>query len=154
MSRNGTLRFTEEAFAERQARRERFQAGKVNTLERDVLAAVLELLRVHPRVAWAMRANTGCGYLLRADTFHRLVATGAVKAGEARFMRFGVKGAADITGQLRGGARLEVECKSDSGKASDDQSAFLDAVNGAGGKAFVAHSVADVMRELTEGGSR
>jgi len=140
------LRFSEDEFAEREARRERFKAGKIAVPERDVLAAVLEFLRLHPSVAWATRSNVGCGYLLRADQYHRLVAAGSLKAGEARFMRFGFKGAADITGQLRDGKRLEVECKADRGVVSDDQAAFLQAVNGAGGVGIVARSVDDVVR--------
>lgn len=150
MTRSAMLRFAsqEEFDRERAARRDRFQRGQVAVPERDILAAVMELVRKHPLVAWASRSNIGCGYLLRADQYHRLVAAGHLKPNEARFMRFGFKGAADITGMLRGGKRLEIEVKADRGVVSDDQTAFLQVVNGGGGLGMVVRSVDEVMRGL------
>lgn len=153
MSRNGTLRFeSEEQLRQFKAqRREAFNSGsrgRIVVPERDVVEAVMQLLKHHPSVAWAKRMSTASGFLLYADKFKQLVAAGHLKSTDARFIRFGFPGMADITGQLRAGRRLEIECKSDSGKPTDDQIAFLDAVNGAGGVAFVARSVDDVVRGL------
>lgn len=133
---------------ERQARRERYQTGRTHVPEADVLAAVLELLRLHPHVAWARRSNTGSGYLLRSDVYRDLVAAGHLQSNTARWMQFGVKGGADVSGMLRGGRLLQVECKSDRGKLSADQEVFGQAVNGGGGLWLVARSVDDVMRAL------
>lgn len=144
------LRFTDEAYEalQRKQRRERFQAGAIHAPERDILSAVLDLLHKHPAVAFAYRANTRCGYVLGHGVYDRLIATGAIKKGEAQFLRFNFKGAADITGMLRGGKRFECEVKADRGVVSDEQTAFIEAVNGGGGLAFVARSVNDVMRGL------
>jgi hypothetical protein len=139
----------EQDASERKARRERFAGGKVHTLERDVLASCLDLLAKHPAVAYAHRVNTGCGYVLDATTYHALVKAGHLRQGQARFMRFSFKGAADISGLLRGsGKRLEVECKSDSGKATEEQEAFIDATNVGGGKALIVRSVDELVQGL------
>jgi hypothetical protein len=152
MSKGAMLRFTDEQFEQysetSQARRERFQAGKVSVPEREILAASIELLQKHPSVAWAKRANAGCGFLLYADTYKRLVAAGHLKPNDARFMRFGIPGQGDITGMLRGGKRLEIECKSDRGKLRDDQVEFGQAVNGGGGLYIVVRSVDELVRGL------
>lgn len=151
MSRNGTLRFSEAEFAERKARRDAFNSGsrgRIVVPEREVQAAILELVKHHPSVAWAKRMSTASGFLLYADKFKELVAAGHLKTTDARFIRFGFPGMADVTGQLRDGRRLEIEAKSDSGKPTDDQVAFLDAVAGAGGVAFVARSIDDVVKGL------
>lgn len=149
MTRSAMLRFSEDEFAERQARRERFQRGQTSIPERDILAAGLELLERHPAVAFAHRANTACGYLLRADVYHRLVAAGALKHGDARFMRFGYRGQPDISGMLRGSGRLLVaEAKADRGVVSDDQAAVIEAVNRGGGLGIVFRSVDELAEAL------
>jgi hypothetical protein len=102
----------------------------VTPRESDVQTAVLEVLAIHPKVAWRFRMNTGGAWF------------------KGQYVRFGFKGMADITGQLRDGRRLEIEVKRPGEELTDDQQKFLDAVNGAGGVAFVARCVADVMREL------
>lgn len=96
---------------------------KPTTPERDILAACLQLLAVHPKVAWAARQNTG-GMAL-----------------EGRFVKFGMTGAADITGMLRGGRRLEVECKRSGKMPSPAQNAYLFMVNKDGGWACWVDSV-------------
>src|SRR6185312_7626895 len=146
------LRFDSEAdlHAAMQRRREDFNGGargRVVVPERDVLAAAIELLRKHPAIAFAYRQNTRSGYVLKHGVYDRLVTAGHIKRDEAQFMRFNFKGAADITGMLRNGRRVEIECKADGGGSpvSDEQCAFLEAVNGGGGLGFVARSVDDVM---------
>lgn len=99
------------------------RAKKPTTPERDILAACLQLLAVHPKVAWAARQNTG-GMAL-----------------EGRFVKFGMTGAADITGMLRGGRRLEVECKREGKRPTADQNAYLLMVNKDGGWAVWVDSV-------------
>lgn len=59
-----------------------------------------------------------------------------------------IRGVADILGVLRGGRLLAIEVKAEKGRLSPEQKLFLDQVNAAGGKAFVARSIEDVEREL------
>lgn len=99
--------------------------------ERDVQPAVLHALNLHPLVAWAFRMNTGGVW--RED-----------ENGKRTYIKYGWPGMLDITGQLKDGRRLEVECKRLGEKATPDQQATIDRVNGARGLAFVAHCVDDV----------
>lgn len=147
---SGMLRFDslEDLNRQRAARRERHQAGAVHLLEKDVLASVLELLKRHPKVAFADRSNTGSGFLIRRDVYERLVRSGAIKPEEARFARYGIRYAGDVVAMLRGGQHLEVECKSDKGRVDDDQQTRGDAINGGGGKWIVARSIDDVLKAL------
>jgi len=143
MTRSQCLRFSSELDLDRlrAARRERYQRGQTHVPERDVLEAVLELLQRHPKVAWARRMNTG-------------VTKYKDHNGVERFVKFGFNGCPDIIGQLRPvppnpvGAWLGIECKSDRGQPTPEQEAVLDTINAAGGVAFVARGVDDVMREL------
>lgn len=117
--------------------------------EREILPDVLAALRAHPSVAWAQRQNTAAGYLIDFKTFQRLVESGALRRSDARFMQFGWKGQLDVTAILIGsGRRLDVEVKRADSKPTDDQQATIDAINTAGGLAFVARGVDDVFREL------
>lgn len=100
--------------------------------ERDVLKAVLGYLRLHPRVSWIVRINTG-----------------AIKY-ENRFIRFGMPGFSDIIGQLKDGRLLAIEVKASNGKATPEQQAFITKVNAAGGVGCVARSVEDVAQVLRE----
>ena len=107
--------------------------------EQDTVAAILQLLHAHRIPAW--RINTG-----------------ATKIG-GRFIRFGAVGMSDIVG-IRWttdgvhqygpmiGQFLAIEVKSAKGTVTPAQQSFLDQVNEAGGKAFVARNVDDVAREL------
>lgn len=138
MRRTGMLRFSEDEFAERKARRDAFNngsRGRVVVPERDVLKAVLALLKHHPLVAFAYRSQSG---LLRSLD------------DDARKVRVGFRGLSDIVGALRDGRWLAIECKSAAGRVSDDQAAFLDAVRAIGGVACVARNVDDVMGALEE----
>lgn len=119
--------------------------------EQDTVRAILQFLALHRIPAW--RINTG-----------------AVKI-ERRFLRFGSVGMSDIIGILPQssvtalrimradsytirdgivtmGRFLAIEVKSATGTVTPAQQAFLDQVTTAGGKAFLARSVADVQREL------
>ena len=112
--------------------------------EQATVNAILKFLALHHIPAWHMR-------------------TGAAKIG-GRFIRFGAVGMADIIGvlprysmlrfrplpvrQIEEGLFLAIEVKSATGAVTLAQKAFLQLVNAAGGKAFVARTVDDVAREL------
>lgn len=98
--------------------------------EAGALAEVLKALRAHPGVAWCERQNTG-----------------AARVGN-RFIRFGWPGCADVLGQLTDGRFLAVEAKSKTGRPSPEQVAFMARIRAAGGVAFVARDLRDVVREL------
>lgn len=156
MAKTKMLRFASEDDMKRElgARRERFSSGsrgREPEREADVQSAGLELLKHHPAIAFAYRSNSRAGFMLNPDVYDRLVKAGHLKRTEARFMRFGVKGAHDVTGMLRGGRRLEIEFKGDGGKLSEDQRAYAEAVNGGGGLAIVAYSVTELVDELARG---
>ena len=98
--------------------------------EAAALVEVLKAVRSHPLVAWAERQNSG-----------------AARIG-SRFVRFGWPGCPDVLGQLKDGRLLGVEVKAAKGRASPEQTLFLERINQAGGVAFVARDLRDVMREL------
>ena len=64
---------------------------------------------------------------------------------------FGFPGQSDITGQLRDGRRLDVECKRRGKDGTEAQLAHLNRVDRAGGVAFVAWGAQDVYRALDSG---
>ena len=89
---------------------------------------ILSWLRLHG--AWVIRINGG-----------------AIKT-EGRFIRFSdTKGCPDLLVCWRG-RLVGIECKRKGGKASPDQLACIDAINRAGGVAFVARGIEDVERAL------
>ena len=73
--------------------------------------------------------------------------SGAARIG-ARFVRFGFKGCPDVLGQLRDGRLLGVEVKAQAGRLRPEQAVVLERIRGAGGVAFVARDLRDVLREL------
>ena len=78
--------------------------------------------------------------------------TGALPVGDKRFIRFGLRVSADIIGILPGWRFLAVECKSSTGRLSESQAEFLDAVRANGGLAVVARSHQDIACALREEG--
>ena len=103
------------------------------TNDRPEAAALIEVLmavRSHPLVSWAERQNSG-----------------AARIG-ARFVRFGWPGCPDVLGQLKDGRFLGVEVKAAKGRTSPEQTLFLERINQAGGVAFVARDLRDVLRAL------
>lgn len=103
-----------------------------NRPESAALVEVLKALKTHPAVVWCERMNSG-----------------AAKIGN-RFIRFGFTGCPDVLGQLRDGRILGVEVKAPKGKLRPEQAVFLERIRGAGGVAFVARDLRDVMRELKQ----
>ena len=59
-------------------------------------------------------------------------------------MRFGVPGQADISGILSDGRRLEIECKTSTGRQSAKQRAWQRMIEKYGGVYILARSVEDV----------
>ena len=98
--------------------------------EAAALVEVLKALNTHAAVAWCERMNSG-----------------AARMG-GRFVRFGFKGCPDVLGQLRDGRLLGVEVKAQAGHLRPEQAVFLERICGAGGVAFVARDLRDVLREL------
>lgn len=98
--------------------------------EAAALVEVLQALRAHPAVVWCERMNSG-----------------ATRIG-TRWVKFGFTGCPDVLGQLRDGRLLGVEVKSPTGKLRPEQSIFLELIRSAGGVAFMARDLRDVLREL------
>lgn len=86
----------------------------------------MRYVRIHPRVAWVRRINTG-----------------AVKMHGARYLRFGFVGCSDIIGQLIDGRFLAIECKSSDGRLTEEQEDFLARVKRHGGVAGMVRSIDD-----------
>lgn len=97
--------------------------------ETNLVRACLQLLSVH-RI-WARRQNSG-----------------AVRTQRGQLLRFGVTGAADITGILPNGIRLEIECKMPGRHPTPEQGAFLQAIRANNGVALVVHSVQELIDKL------
>ena len=97
--------------------------------ESHIVKSCLAYLNAHPRVAWAVRMNTGA-----------FVIPGEHKS---RFFRAAFKGCSDIIGQLKDGRFMAVECKRPGKRATDEQAAFLATVNRHGGLGVVATSIED-----------
>jgi hypothetical protein len=103
------------------------------------MSAVLKRLRLHPKVHWVERMNSGAGQLKFSD------------GGASQWIRFGWRGAPDLIGQLKaeyGGVILCVECKTRTGRLRPEQEMFLNQVRCGGGIAFVARSQDDVEEYL------
>lgn len=106
--------------------------------ERDVQSAILEAMRVHPKIAWRARMNSGGTYLPGRN-------------GEKQFVRFAFPGCSDIIGQTTitwGGRFIACEVKRPGELPTDVQMAFLDTVNTAGGIGFVARSLDDLFKAI------
>ena len=110
---------------------EQAEPRRVERKEAAALVEVLKALRTHPAVAWCERMNSG-----------------AVRIG-GRFLRFGWPGCPDVLGQLNDGRLLGVEVKGPAGRLRPEQAVFLDRVRAAGGVAFMARDLRDVLRELS-----
>jgi len=109
--------------------------------EADVMRAVHAFLRVHPRVAWFMRINSGAvSDGDRHVVFYRLWMRGlGVRS----------KGMADYLGQLDDGRLFLLECKRPGlRKATAEQQELLDHCAAHGGLAAVVQSVEDVAEVL------
>lgn len=73
--------------------------------------------------------------------------TGATMIGQ-RFIRFGIKGAADITGILPGGVRLEIEIKTGLARQSPHQKEYQLMIESFGGIYLVARDGEKLVEDL------
>ena len=106
------------------------QRYKMDISETDIQKSIIEVLEYHPQVAYFWRHNVG--FIKRPG----------------RAVRFGIPGQSDILGILKGGRFLAIEIKKPKKDREPEQVKFQDTVNQAGGLAFVARSIDDVIREL------
>ena len=104
--------------------------------EADILRAILQLLRRHPKVALCWRQNSG--------TFQERNRDGSVRYIRANTQR----GMSDIMGAMMDGRTLAIEVKSRTGRMRPGQEEFLASIRAAGGVAGVCRSVDDAVRLL------
>ena len=104
--------------------------------ESDILRAIMQLLKRHPRVAQCWRQNSGTFAERNRD-------------GSTRYIRANTaRGMSDIMGVLRDGRTLAIEVKSRTGRMRPGQEEFLQTIRSAGGVAGVCRSVEDAQRLL------
>jgi hypothetical protein len=99
-------------------------------LERDVLKAVVQVLRLDRRVARVERNQSG------------------VFQDGNRFIRVGVRGKLDLTVYLKSGKYLELEVKRPGGKPEPHQQKRIDDIRAAGGLAGCATSIEEALELL------
>jgi len=97
--------------------------------EQDIQRSILEYLWAVRIFAWKCN-NSG------------------IKKPDGGWIPSGLKGVSDILGVLKGGRFLAIEVKRLKGRATVNQQEFIDKVNRAGGLAFVATSVDEVIEKL------
>jgi len=107
-------------------------AAPVRQTEAEIQHGILLALGARPNLrVW--RANTGV----------------AKDPLSGRLVRFGTPGQADVLGVLAPGGRLlAIECKSTTGRLTDDQAAWGRMVQAMGGVYVVARSVQDAVRAV------
>ena len=103
--------------------------------EAQILKAIMQLLHKHPKVSRAWRQNSGTFTQQYGEKTHYIRANTA-------------KGMSDIMGILKDGRTLAIEVKSAKGVVMAHQHEFLNSIAKAGGIAFVARSVDDVIQRL------
>jgi hypothetical protein len=86
-------------------------------------------------------------YLALKGIFHYRNNSGAFKRDDGHFYRFGALGSPDIICVIAG-QYVGIEVKAPKGKQSEHQKVFQDALEQAGGKYLLAHSLDDVTREV------
>ena len=104
--------------------------------EAEILKAILQLLRRHPKVALCWRQNSG--------TFQERNRDGSVRYIRANTQR----GMSDIMGAMMDGRTLAIEVKSRTGRMRPGQEEFLASIRAAGGVAGVCRSVEDAVALL------
>lgn len=70
--------------------------------------------------------------------------------GGPRTVRFGLPGAADLSGILRDGRRIEIEVKAPTGRQTEEQQRFGAMIERMGGIYVLARSVEDVEARLKD----
>ena len=120
----------------KRAKREPAPAEQRQPSEAEILRAILQLLRRHPKVALCWRQNSG--------TFAERNRDGSVRYIRANTQR----GMSDIMGAMMDGRTLAIEVKSRTGRMRPGQEEFLASIRAAGGVAGVCRSVDDAVRLL------
>lgn len=115
-------------------------------LERDVQDPLIELLRVHPKVAWFFRVNSGQAVAQGSDgrerrtAFYRLYLRGEKPI---------TKGLSDVVGQLVDGRMFVMEAKRPGVfKGTAEQEDVIAACRAAGGVAGIVQSLDDAVELL------
>lgn len=108
-----------------------------DALEAEILRETLLALSALPGVV-VWRQNSGLYYTPDGR-------------GGWRRVRSAIPGAADITGLCHGGRRLEVECKTSTGRQSEDQRTYQAVIERAGGLYVLARSAAEAVEAVREG---
>jgi hypothetical protein len=120
----------------KRVKREPAPAEQREPSEAEILRAIVQLLKRHPKVAMSWRQNSG--------TFQERNRDGSVRYIRANTQR----GMSDIMGTLKDGRTLAIEVKSRTGRMRPGQEEFLQQIRDAGGVAGVCRSVDDVVRLL------
>jgi hypothetical protein len=120
----------------KRAKREPAPAEQRQPSEAEILRAIVQLLKRHPRVAMSWRQNSG--------TFQERNRDGSVRYIRANTAR----GMSDIMGTLKDGRTLAIEVKSRTGRMRPGQEEFLQQIRDAGGVAGVCRSVEDAQKLL------
>ena len=102
--------------------------------EQPILNAILQMLRLHPKVAWVARINSG-----------------AYKTPDGRYIRFGFPGCPDVLGQMRDGRILMIEVKAHDGRVTPEQAHMISVSRAYNGVAGIARSVDEAL-EIVERG--
>jgi hypothetical protein len=107
-----------------------------NPSEAQVLKAVLQFLKVHPKVAVIYRVNSG--------TF-----TERNRDGSTRYVRANTqRGMTDLCGTMKDARSIYIEVKSATGRVQPHQAEFIERVRAAGAVAGVVRSVDDAIELL------
>jgi len=120
----------------KRVKREPAPAEQREPSEAEILKAIMQLLKRHPRVAQCWRQNSGT-----FQEHNRDGSTRYIRANTAR-------GMSDIMGVLKDGRTLAIEVKSRTGRMRPGQEEFLQTIRSAGGVAGVCRSVDDAVRLL------
>jgi hypothetical protein len=120
----------------KRVKREPAPAEQREPSEAEILRAIVQLLKRHPRVAMSWRQNSGTFQERNRD-------------GTTRYIRANTqRGMSDIMGTLKDGRTLAIEVKSRTGRMRPGQEEFLQTIRQAGGVAGVCRSVDDARRLL------
>lgn len=103
---------------------------KIIASEKEIQKSILDYLSLKGINAW--RTNSGIQFSTYKD--------------KSYITRLAPKGTPDIIGFLNDGRFLGIEVKKPGGIISDEQIIFIEKINQAGGLAFVAFSIDDVIK--------
>jgi len=117
------------------ALKEKLGAPKQKRVQREapILKAILQLLKQHPKIATVARFNSG-----------------TIRVGNRWFRANSQRGMSDIMGTMKDGRTIAIEVKAPNGVVAGHQHEFLNSIAVAGGIAFVARSVDDVIERLNK----